>query len=124
MEATRQLCRPTRSVEEILRAYPIGDDIWGGINPSEVSIDTANSEEVMTGSHITEQHIFDFRGSVQPELLNMTPYKPPVCDLSQKYELDLLDNFKDLNILLKANNVTNNVANTPATNILNQYNQD
>ena len=50
----------------------------------------------------------------------MTPYKPHTCDLPQNYELDLLNNFKGLNILSKANDVTNNIANIPATDILNQ----
>ena len=71
------------------------DDFLGGTNPSDVSIDTANSKEVMAGSHITEQHTFKFRGSVQPELLNMTSYKPHVDDSTQNYELDFLDNFMD-----------------------------
>ena len=40
-----QLSSPTRSVEEILGKHPISDDdFWGGINPSEVSIDTVNSQ--------------------------------------------------------------------------------
>ena len=89
-----------------------------------MSIDTANSEEVMAGSHITVQHIFKFQGSVQPELLNMTSYKPHADDLPQNYELDFLDNFKDWNILSKANDGTNNIANTPSINILNQEHQD
>ena len=54
----------------------------------------------------------------------MTPYKPQACDLTQNYELDSLVNFKDLNILSKTNDVTNNVINTPATNVFNQENQD
>ena len=48
----------------------------------------------------------------------MTPYKPHADDLPPDYELDSLENFKDQNILSKTNNVTQNVANTPATNIL------
>ena len=32
------------------------DDFWGNANPIDVSIDTANSEEMMVGSHITELH--------------------------------------------------------------------
>ena len=106
LEATRQLSRPAYSVEEILGAHPIGDDILGGTNASDVSIDTANSKEVRWGSH------------------NMTPYKPHTSDLPQNHRLDSLYNFKDQNISLKANNVTNNVTNTPTTNILNQDNQD
>ena len=89
-----------------------------------MSFDTANSEEVIAGSHITEQHTFEIRGSVQPELLNMTPYKPHTGDSPQNYEFDSLGHFKDLNILLKAKNVTDNVTNTPATDILNKENQD
>ena len=123
MEDNEQLSHPAHSVERILGAHPISDDdFWGGTNPSDVSIDIANSEEVMTGSCITEQRIFKFQGSVQPELLNMTPYKPHAYDLPQSYELDSLDNSKDLNILSKPKNVTNKVANTSATNILNKEN--
>ena len=51
-EATEQSSLPTRSIEDILGAHLIGDDIWGGTNQSNVSIDTANSKEVMTDSHI------------------------------------------------------------------------
>ena len=93
LKATGQSSRPTRSVEDLLGAHPINDNIWGGTNPSNVSIDTANSKEVMAGSHIREQYTFKFRGSVQPKLLNMTSYKPHADDLSQNYDLDFLDNF-------------------------------
>ena len=48
------------SVEDILGVQPIGDDIWGGTNPNYVSIDAANSKEVMKGSYITEYHTFKF----------------------------------------------------------------
>ena len=44
----------------------------------------------MTGSHNTEQHTFEFQGSVQTELLSMTPCEPQACDSPQNYELDLL----------------------------------
>ena len=33
------------------------NDCWGSINPSDVSIDTTNSKEMMTESHITEFYI-------------------------------------------------------------------
>ena len=124
MEATRQLSQQTRSVEDISGTHFIGDDIWGGINSSDVSIDTANNKEVMVGNHITEQHTFEFCRSVQPELLTMTSYKPHTDDLPLTYKLDFLDNLEDLNILLKANNVTNNVVNTSAIDHLNQEQQD
>ena len=54
----------------------------------------------------------------------MTSYKPHTDNLPQNYKLDFLDNFKDWNILSKTNDVTNNVANTPTINILNQEYQD
>ena len=65
LETTEHSFRPTRSVEDLLGAYPIDDDIWGETTPSDVSIDTANNEEVMTSSHITKQHTFKLFGSNQ-----------------------------------------------------------
>ena len=59
-EATERSPRPTRSVEDILETHHIGDDLWGGTNPGDLSINIANSKEVMAGSHITEQHTFKF----------------------------------------------------------------
>ena len=53
LETNRQSSRSTRSVEKILGAHPIDDDLLGQTNSSDVSIDTANSKEIMTGSHIT-----------------------------------------------------------------------
>ena len=82
LEATKQPSLTTQSVEYLLGAHSIGDGIWGETNPCDVSIDTANSKEVMTGSHITEQHTFQFCRSNQHELLNVTAYKPRKDDLS------------------------------------------
>ena len=87
-------------------------------------VDTANREEVMADSHIIDQYTSKFHGSVQPELLNMTSYKPHKDNLSQNYDLDFLNNFNYLNILSKMNNATNNRANTTYTNIVNQEHQD
>ena len=83
MEAIGQLYCPTHSVEEILETYLIGDNLWGGTSPSDMSIDTANSKEVMAGSHIKEQQTFKFQGSIQPALLNRISYKPHLDDLLQ-----------------------------------------
>ena len=58
-----------------------------GTNPSDVSFDTGNSKEIMTDSHITERHTLELRGSIQPELLNMTPYEPQAYDSPQNYQL-------------------------------------
>ena len=52
------------------------DDFWGRTNPGDVSIDTANSKEVMTGSHITEQLTHEYQGPIPPELLNVTLNTP------------------------------------------------
>ena len=54
----------------------------------------------------------------------MTPNKPQAYDLAKNYQLDSPNKFKDLIILSKTDNVTKNVMNTPATNILSQKNQD
>ena len=43
-------------VEEILGVHPVNDDFWDNTNPTDVSIDTVNSEEKMGGSHITKFH--------------------------------------------------------------------
>ena len=54
---TNQTTPPiSRTVEQILGAYPIDDDFWENTNPTDVSIDTVNSEEQMAGSHITKFH--------------------------------------------------------------------
>ena len=45
-----------RTVEQILGTYPIDDYFWKSANPTDVSIDTVNSEEQMAGSHITKFH--------------------------------------------------------------------
>ena len=54
----------------------------------------------------------------------MKSYKLHTDYLPQNYEFDFLYNFKDWNILLKIENVTNNGANTLAVDILNQDHQD
>ena len=85
-----------------------------------MSIDTANSKEIMAGSHITEHYTLEFRRSVQPELLSMTPYKPQAYDSPQNYQLDSPNNFKVLNILSKSEDDTDNVTNTPNIDVLDQ----
>ena len=54
----------------------------------------------------------------------MTSYKPHPDNPPWNYELNPMDKFKDWNKLSKANDVTNNVAKTPAINNFNQENQD
>ena len=96
------------------------DDFWGGTNPGDVSIDTANSKEVMAGSHITELHTHKFEEPVPPELLNVVRNEPQAYDLAQNYQLDCSNKSKDSNILSKTNNVTH----TKGINLLSQDNQD
>ena len=50
----------------------------------------------------------------------MEPNEPQTCDLTQNYQLDSTNNFKDPNILSKINNVTH----TTGTDLLSQENQD
>ena len=85
------LSRPACTVEEISGAHLIGDDnfwAWAWTNPGDVSIDTANSKEIMTGSHITEQHTLQYQGLVPPELLSMTSNEQQAYDLLKNYQLD------------------------------------
>ena len=62
----------------------MNDDFGGGTNPSDVSIDTTNSEEMMAGSHITELHTHEHKEPVPPELLNQVSNVPEVYDTVQK----------------------------------------
>ena len=80
------------TVEEILEAHPMNDDdFWGSTNPTDVSIDTTNSKEMMAGSHITELHIHKYEEPVPLKLFNKVPNVPEVCDVVQKYQLDPLN---------------------------------
>ena len=55
-ETNQVLSCPSRTVDEILEAYPINDDFWDNTNPTDVSIDTVNNEEKMVRSYITKFH--------------------------------------------------------------------
>ena len=44
---------PAQSVEELLAVHPVDDATWSHTNPSDMSIDTANSAEIIAGIHIT-----------------------------------------------------------------------
>ena len=96
------------------------DDFCGGTNLSDISIDTTNSKEMMTGSHITELHTHKYEKPVPPELLNKVPNVPQVYHLAQKCQLDPLNKSKNSNMLSKTNNVTH----TKDINISSQENQD
>ena len=70
--------RPSRTVDETLGAYPVNDDFWGNTNPTDVSTNTANSEDMMAGSHITKFHTHEHEEPVTTELLNKISNTPGV----------------------------------------------
>ena len=77
LETNEQSSNSSRTVEEILGAHPINnDDFWGNTNPTDVSINTATSEEMMMRSHITEFHTSKQEEPVITELLNKASNVP------------------------------------------------
>ena len=62
-ETSQRTFRPALSVEELLVAHPVDDAIWSHTNPSDVSIDTVNSAEIIAGSHIKEDPTYAFERS-------------------------------------------------------------
>ena len=52
LEVVKHKFWPAQSIEKLLGAHHIDDAIWGHTDPSDVSIDTANSVEIMAGNHI------------------------------------------------------------------------
>ena len=76
-ETNIQLSNSSRAVKKILGAHSINnDDFWDNTNSTDVSIDTANSEEMMAGSHIAKFHTFKQEGPVTTELLNKASNVP------------------------------------------------
>ena len=58
-------------------AHPIDDNFWDNTNPADVSVDTVNSEEQITGSHVTE---FLTHEDEQPAISDL------LCQEDQKYD--------------------------------------
>ena len=52
-ETRQATSSPPLTVADILGAHPIDDTFWDNTNPTDVSVDTVNSEEQMARSHIT-----------------------------------------------------------------------
>ena len=70
-ETNVQSSNSSRTVKVILGAHPIDNDVfWGNTNPTDMSIDIANSEEMMAGSHIIEFHTPKYEEPVTIKLLN------------------------------------------------------
>ena len=71
LETNIQSSNSLRTVEELLDTHSVdNDDFIGNINPTDVSIGTVNSEEMMVGSHITEFHTYKQEEPVTTELSN------------------------------------------------------
>ena len=92
-------------------AHPVDDAIWSHSNPSEVSIDTVNSAELIAGIYITEgsTHVFD--RSDPHGLLDTTSHVSHEDDMSWYDRSAFLDSFTDLNKLedtIGDDDVTNN----------------
>ena len=123
-EVTKRLSWPTQSIEDLLEAYFIDDAIWGGTNPCDMSVDTANSKEVMAGSHTMEGQKFTLCRSDQHEVINVKAHKPRKDDLFWDYDLDFLDNYYDWNESTKVTDTTNSGANITGANFTNQEHQN
>ena len=68
-ETSQATSRVSRTVEELLGAYPVDDNFWDNNNPADVSINTVNSEEKMIESHITKFHTHQDEQPVIADLL-------------------------------------------------------
>ena len=64
--SSRQPC----TVDEMLGAHTVNNNFQDSTNPTDVSINTVNSEEKMTGSHITKFHTHQDEQPVKADLLS------------------------------------------------------
>ena len=94
---------PAQSVEELLVAHPVDDIIWSHTNPSDVSIDMANSAELIAGIHITEGSTYTFHRSDPYGLLNTTSHVSHEDNVSWYDGSAFLDSFTDSNELSNTN---------------------
>ena len=89
-ETSQRIFRLAQSVEELLAAHPVNDAIWCHSNPSDVSIDTANSAEIIAGSHITAfERLYPFG------LIDTPSHVSDEDDMSWYDGLAFIDNFTD-----------------------------
>ena len=99
--------------------------LFGGDNDSsDVSIDTANSAAIITGSHISEDHTFTFRRSDPHELLSVAAHVSRKDDLSRYYEPDFLDNYHNWNKSPTVIDTVNSEANIAVAHFTNQEHQN
>ena len=111
-------------MEDLLRAHSIDDAIWGCTDPRDMSINTANSAEIMTGSQIREEQTFTFRRSDPYELLNVAAHVPHKDDLSWYDRPYFLDNYHNQNKLLKAIDTSNSTENMAGVHVTNREHQN
>ena len=111
LKVFKQTSWPAWSVESLLGAHFINDDIWGGNDLCNVSIDTLNNAKIIAGSQITEEHIFIFCRSDLHELLNVIVHVPCEFFWSQYFELYFPDNYHDWNQSPNAINTINSGVN-------------
>ena len=76
-------------------AHPVDDAIWSCSNPRDVSIDTANSAEMIAGSYITEGLTYTFERLYSFRLIDMPPHELNEDDMSWYDGSALLDSFTD-----------------------------
>ena len=80
-----------------MAAHPVDDTIWIHTNPSDVSIDTANSAEFIAGIHITEGLTYAFERSNPYRLLDTTSHVSHEDDASWYDRSAFLDSFDNWN---------------------------
>ena len=78
-----------------MAAHPVDDAIWSYTNPSDVSIDTVNSVEIIAGSHIMEDLTYAFERSYPFGLIDTPSHVSDEDDMSWYDGLAFLDNFTD-----------------------------
>ena len=95
-------------------AHPVDDAIWSHTNPSDVSIETANSVEITAGIHITEGATYAFHRSDMYGFLDTTSHVSHEDDMSWYDGSAFPDCFTDSNKSANTdgdNDVTNNFTN-------------
>ena len=78
-----------------MAAHPVDDAIWSRSNPSDVSIDTANSAEIIAGFHITEGLTYAFERSDPFGLIDTPSHVSDEDDMSWYDRSAFLDSFTD-----------------------------
>ena len=77
-----------------MAAHPVDDAILSHSNPSDVSIDTANSAELIAGMHIIEGSTYTFERSDPYGLIGTTSHVSHEDDMSYDGSA-FLDSFTD-----------------------------